>query len=150
MALRQVVGLCVVVALLAVALAVPASAHRQATGRQAPEGAIAIPSLSHGQMAVIADNRTAILDLAGQQFPTDPTMRRLEAFINLQFFDCMRGIVPGSVEDERSPFNECSHACLAGTRALLMHLQVMPGDRAAVRSLVAKTNAKCWTATHRS
>ena len=120
------------------ALPLPAWAHREATGRQAPTDSIAIPNLSHGQMAVIAENRAAILDLAARQMPTDPTMRRLEAFINLQFFDCMWGLVPGSVEDESSPFNECSHAYLAATRALLLHLQTMPGDRTAVRALIAK------------
>jgi hypothetical protein len=125
-------------AMSAVAPPLPAWAHRQATGRQTPPDSISIPNLSHGQMAVIADNRTAILDLAARQMPTDPTMRRLQAFINLQFFDCMWGIVPRSLEDENSPFNECSHAYLAATRALLVHLQDMPGDRAAVRSLVAK------------
>jgi hypothetical protein len=120
------------------ASSIPAWAHREATGRSAPADSISIPNLSHGQMAVIADNRAAILDLAARQIPTDPTMRRLEAFINLQFFDCMWGMVPGSVEDESSPFNECSHAYLAATRALLMHLQTMPGDRAPVRALIAK------------
>ena len=124
--------------LMFVALAAPAWAHREGPGREAPENAIIIPNLSHGQMAVIANNRAAILDLAAQQMPTDPTMRRLEAFINLQFFDCLWGMAPGSVEDENSPFNECSHAYLAATRALLLHLQSMPGDRTAVRALVAK------------
>jgi hypothetical protein len=119
------------------ALPIPARAHREATGRQAPADSISIPNLSHGQMAVIANNRTAILDLAARQIPTDPTMRRLEGFISLQFFDCMWGLIPGSVEDESSPFNECSHAYLAATRALLMHLQTMPGDRAPVRALIA-------------
>ncbi len=41
-------------------------------------------------------------------------------------------------QDESSPFNECSHAYLAATRALLLHLQTMPGDRTAVRTLIAK------------
>jgi hypothetical protein len=120
--------------------AVPISAwpHREPTGGQAPADSISIPNLSHGQMAVIANNRTAILDLAARQIPTDPTLRRLEAFINLQFFDCMWGMIPGSVEDESSPFNECSHAYLAATRALLLHLQTMPGARAPVRALIAK------------
>jgi hypothetical protein len=72
------------------------------------------------------------------QIPSDPTMRRLEGFVNLQFFDCLWGMVPGSVEDETSPFNECSHAYLAATRALLMHSATMPGDRATVRTLIAK------------
>ena len=124
-------------AMIAAALS-PAWAHRETTGREAPPESISIPNLSHGQMAVIADNRSAILDLAARQMPTDPAMRRLEAFINLQFFDCFWGLVPGSVEDEGSPFNECSHAYLAATRALLLHLQEMPGDRTSVRALVAK------------
>ncbi len=130
--------LWIAVVILFDALPIPASAHREATGGQAPAESISIPNLSHGQMAVIADNRAAILDLAARQIPTDPTMRRLEAFINLQFFDCMWGMIPGSVEDESSPFNECSHAYLAATRALLLHLQTMPGDRAPVRALIAK------------
>jgi hypothetical protein len=130
--------LCIAVALSAIVWPAAAWAHREATGRAAAADAISIPSLSHGQMAVIADNRAAILDLAAQQIPTDPTMRRLETFINLQFFNCLWGLAPGSVEDENSPFNECSHAYLAATRALLVHLQTMPGDRTAVRSLVAK------------
>ena len=127
---------------LSVVLAAPAWAHREPTGREAPADSISIPNLSHGQMAVIANNRTAILDLAARQIPTDPTLRRLEGFINLQFFDCLWGWVPGSVEDESSPFNECSHAYLAATRALLMHLQTMPGDRSAVRALVAKIESE--------
>jgi hypothetical protein len=125
-------------ALLFAASAAPAWAHHQGSAQAAPAEGISIPSLSHGQMAVIADNRAAILDLAAQQTPTDPVMRRLESFVNLQYFACMWGIVPGSLDDENSPFNECSHAYLAATRALLVHLQDMTGDRTAVRALVAK------------
>jgi hypothetical protein len=73
------------------ALPISAWAHREPTGGQAPADSISIPNLSHGQMAVIANNRAAILDLAARQIPTDPTMRRLEGFINLQFFDCLWG-----------------------------------------------------------
>jgi hypothetical protein len=133
-------GLCLWIAIVVRfdALPVSAWAHREATGGRAPADSISIPNLSHGQMAAIASNRAAILDLAARQIPTDPTMRRLEGFINLQYFDCLWGIIPGSVEDEGSPFNECSHAYLAATRALLLHLQTMPGDRAPVRALIAK------------
>jgi hypothetical protein len=131
---------CLYIAVVILFNALPISgwAHREPTGGQAPADSISIPNLSHGQMAVIANNRVAILDLAARQIPTDPIMRRLEGFINLQFFDCMWGMIPGSVEDESSPFNECSHAYLAATRALLLHLQTMPGDRAPVRALIAK------------
>jgi hypothetical protein len=87
-------------------------------------------------MAIIAAHKAAILDLAERQLPTDPTMRRLESFINLQFFTCMWGMIPGSLSDENSPFNECTHAYVAATQALLSHLQEMTGgDRTAVRAL---------------
>jgi hypothetical protein len=65
-------------------------------------------------------------------------MRRLRDYVNLQFFACLWGVVPGSIRDEGSPFNECSHAYLAGAQALLMHLRQMPGNRQAVEALVTK------------
>lgn len=115
---------------------VPAWAHRQAIAHEAPAGGISIPNIAHGQMAVMAAHKAAILDLAERQIPTDPTMRRLELFIDLQFFTCMWGMIPGSLSDENSPFNECTHAYLAATRALVSHLQEMKGgDRTAVRAL---------------
>ena len=51
------------------------------------------------------------------------TMWRLEDYLSLQSFACLWGLVPGSVTDEASPFNECSHAYLAAARALLLHLR---------------------------
>ena len=67
----------------------PASAHRQRTsGFVAPQG-ISIPSLSHGQMQVIAANLPAIRDLADREDPTDLTLRRLQDFVNLQRFACL-------------------------------------------------------------
>jgi hypothetical protein len=42
-----------------------------------------------------------------------------------------------ALQDEDSPFNECSHAHFAATQALLRHLQNMPGDHAAARALMA-------------
>ncbi len=117
------------VALLSTILMAPALAHNQAASPAASGAGIAIPSIAHGQMTVFARNRAAILDLAAQQTPTDLTMRRLQSFVNLQFFACVWGLAPGGIDDEDSPFNECSHAYLAATRALLVHLQAMPGDR---------------------
>jgi hypothetical protein len=114
-----------------------AEAHRIGPPNAAPDG-ISIPSLTHGQMAVIARNLSAIRALADAQFPTDPLMRRLQGYVNLQSFACLWGLAPASVTDENSPFNECAHAYLAGARALLMHLREMPGDRRAVDALVAK------------
>lgn len=114
-----------------------ASAHH-ARGHAVPSDSIAIPSLSHGQMAVIAANRSQIVDLAHRMPRTDSTFLRLSAFINLQFSACMWGLIPGSVDDESSPFNECTHAYLAATKALLLHMQGMADNREAVRALVDK------------
>ena len=123
--------------MLLLAAAGPASAHRQREAGGSTAG-ISIPSVTHGQMSVLADNRSAILALADQQYPTDETMRRLQSFINLQHFVCALGLVPGSLSDERSSFNECTHADLAGVRALLLHLQVMPGEHSKLRALSRK------------
>ena len=120
----------------------PAGAHHLGVAHEGPPKGLptqakglAIPNLTHGQMVVIAANRPAILRLAADQTPTDPTLRRLQGYVSLQTFACLWGLVPGAVENESSPFNECSHAYLAGTKALLMHLLAMPGDRAPVRAL---------------
>jgi hypothetical protein len=127
--------LCLAVTGFVLLTSLPASSHHLRLAHTGPSKGLSIATLSHGQMAVIAAHRSAILALAAQQTPTDPTMRRLQGYINLQFFACIWGIIPGSIDDETSPFNECSHAYLAGTRALLMHLLTMQGDRAPVRAL---------------
>ena len=127
--------LCRALAALFLLAAFPASAHHGGVGHAEPAKGLAIPSLSHGQMAVIAAHRREILKLADEQTPTDPVTRRLQGYIGLQTFACLWGAIPGAVADESSPFNECSHAYLAGAKALLMHLVALPGDHAAVRRL---------------
>lgn len=118
--------------------ALPASvlAHSSGVARAVPEDGLVIPGILHEQMTVIADNLPAIRAVADRQIPTDRVMRQLQGFVNFQSFACMWGIVPGSLSDEGSPFNECTHAYLAGAQALLIHLQDMHGgDRVAVRAL---------------
>lgn len=46
--------------------------------------------------------------------------------------------MPVSLRDEGSPFNECTHAYLAATRALLLHMNGMPGSADSVRSLASR------------
>ena len=48
----------------------------------------------------------------------DMTAWRLEDYLSLQSFACLWGMVPGSITDEDSPFNECAHAYLAAGYAL--------------------------------
>lgn len=137
-ALCRLVGLRLWIAFsFCLAVASPAWAHHQGTPQAAATDGIVVPDILHGQMPVIAANKAAILDLAARQTPTDRIMRRLDTFINLQFSACLWGLVPGSLQDEDSPFNECAHAYLAATQALLLDLQEMPGDRALARALMA-------------
>jgi hypothetical protein len=63
----------------------------------------------------------------------------LEDYLNLQCFACLWGIVPGSITDENSPFNECAHAYLAAGRALLLQLGREPGaDHKSIDALISK------------
>ncbi len=90
-------------------------------------------------MAVIADNLSAIRSLASARAGFDLTTWRLEDYLNLQSFACLWGIVPGSITDEESPFNECAHAYLAAGRALLLQLAQEPdADDKAINALISK------------
>jgi len=100
-----------------------AQAHRSAAN--ADDSGIAIAPLTHGQMAVIADYRSEILALAARQARTDETFQRLLNFGEIQYAYCLWGLVPGSLNDEASPFNECSHAYLSATQALLAYMRDM-------------------------
>ena len=89
-------------------------------------------------MAVIAGYRGDILDLAARQIRTDETFRRLTNYANIQFSFCMWGLVPGSITDEASPFNECSHAYLAATQAVLLRMRATPDPHPSVDALVSR------------
>jgi hypothetical protein len=132
---------CWLAATLVMLLAAPASAHHRKPN-DGPIRGVAIPAISHGEMPIVASYRRQILDLADRQPATDPTLRRLAGFVSLQFFACFRGLVPGSLADEQSPFNECSHAYLAGTRTLLAHMTEMPGNQSAAKELQAHIDAE--------
>jgi hypothetical protein len=121
-------GLCLAAYLILAAA--PAQAHRAGVGRI---DGLAIESLSHGQMTVIARNRAAVFALAANTAQTDDSFRRLFNYAKIQRTVCLWGIVPGSVSDEQNPFNGCAHAYLAATRALLNHMRARPGaDPAAI------------------
>ncbi len=128
---------------LAAALFVMPAASAQAhSGSSAPPPpGIQIPSLTHGQMAVIARYRGDILDLAQSQTVTDPTFRRLYNHGNLQFTYCLWGLMPGSLGDEESPLNECSHAYLAAAKALLTHMATMPSAAHDAKALISDIDA---------
>jgi hypothetical protein len=125
---------------LLVILATSAQAHNGSSAPPPP--GIQIPSLTHGQMAVIARYRGDILDLAQRQTATDPTFRRLYNHGNLQFTYCLWGLMPGSLSDEESPFNECSHAYLATAKALLTYMATMPSAEREAKALISDIDAE--------
>jgi len=118
---------------LAVFSSVPAWAHR--SGPVGPTTGLSIPTLTHGQMAVINDHFSDIIDLADRQIFTDETFRRYRNYITLQYTACLWGMVPASLTDEDSPFNECSHGYLSGARTLLLYMKTMPKVRAEASAL---------------
>lgn len=126
--------------LLALLAATSAQAHDGSSAPPPP--GIQIPSLTHGQMAVIARHRGDILDLAQRQTVTDPTFRRLYNHGNLQFTYCLWGLMPGSLGDEESPFNECSHAYLATAKALLTYMATMPSAERNAKALISDIDAE--------
>ncbi|QND52845.1 hypothetical protein HB779_13715 [Phyllobacterium sp. 628] len=127
---------CVCLLVLSVS---PADAHR--SGPAGPTSGISIPALSHGEMAIIAEYRKPILDLAARMTRNDETFRRLVNYSNIQYSYCLWGVVPGSITDEESPFNECSHAYLAATKAVLVYMRDMPENTEAVGALISKLDA---------
>ena len=129
----------VLIAALLMLSASPSLAHRISARSGPPPEGVSIPSLTHGQMVVIGDNLPAIRALAGARVGFDLTTWRLEDYLNLQSFACLWGIVPGSIADENSPFNECAHAYLAAGRALLLQLGREPGaDHKSIDALISK------------
>jgi hypothetical protein len=132
-------ALAALIAALVVLAASPSYAHRISTRSGLPPAGVSIPSLTHGQMAVIRDNLPAIRALASARLRFDLTTWRLEDYLNLQSFACLWGIVPGSITDEESPFNECAHAYLAAGRALLLQLAHEPAaDHKSINALISK------------
>lgn len=102
---------------------------------------IAIPSLSHGEMAIISNYRSRILLIAGQVNKTDPTFRTLLNFGAIQYSYCLWGVAPGAITDETSPFNECAHAYLSAAKALLFHMRDMPDVSTQADALIADIDA---------
>jgi hypothetical protein len=122
------------------AIATSASAHGRSTG--GPTSGISIPSLSHGEMAVISAYRGAIIDLAEAATDTDEPFRRVLNYAQIEYSYCLWGAVPQSISDENSPFNECSHAYLAATKEVLLQMRAMPGEAAAAGEIVSRIDAE--------
>ena len=123
-------------------LAGPAVAHRTTPLTAEEAAGLEIAGLTHGEMGHVAAYRSAIVDLAARQFPTDETFRRLLNHANIQFSYCAWGLVPNALTDEENPFNECSHAYLAAYRAVLARMAEMPGQPQAAEALADRIDAE--------
>jgi hypothetical protein len=99
---------------------------------------ISIPNLSHDQLRVMSRYKGAVLSLADRQSRLDAEARALQNFVNLQFSYCLWGLVPDAISNEESPFNECTHAYLAGTKALLERLRHSAEAHVAADELAGK------------
>jgi hypothetical protein len=117
-----------------------AMAHsRSAEGSHA---GIPVPQISHGEMAVIAGYRQRIIALASVAIDTDEPFRRILNYAQIQYSYCLWGKMPGSVTDEESPFNECAHAYLAATKAVLFSMRDMPRETAAASAIFSEIDAE--------
>ena len=92
-------------------------------------------------MSVIAPYYGRIIAIAEDVSDTDETFRRMLNFAQIQRAYCLWGMMPGSVSDEESPFNECSHAYLAAAKAVLLQMRTMKGETAPVDDLVSEIDA---------
>jgi hypothetical protein len=121
-------------------MAPAADAHTRRPASDVPTSGISFPNLPHGQLKVVARYRPAILDLANRQISPDLQTRTLQNYVNLQYTYCLWGLVPGSITNENSAFNACSHAYLAASKALLDHLQKAADNRSEAGDLLSKIN----------
>ncbi|MFN4128343.1 MAG: hypothetical protein ACK4GC_00775 [Paracoccaceae bacterium] len=107
------------------------SAHVSQTG-SGPVAGVPIAEITHGQMPVISRYGSDILALAARQPAATGDFQRVLNYTRIQKAYCLWGLVPGSISDESSPFNACSHAYLAGMRELLLRMTAQGGTPAAV------------------
>ena len=120
------------------ALGSPISVAAHGGGSSGSHAGIPIPSLTHGEMAVIDPYYGRIVTLAAAATDTDEPFRRILNFAQIQRSYCLWGIMPGSISDEESPFNECSHAYLAAAKAVLLQMRSMKNEMAAAGYLVSE------------
>jgi hypothetical protein len=110
--------------LLFFASAASALAHRTDGPRN--QTGIPITAITHGEMAIIDHHVSDIFALSGSVRGADQNFLTLARYAQLQYADCLWGLVPTSISDEESPFNECSHAYLAAAKEVLLKMRDMP------------------------
>ncbi|WP_132568724.1 hypothetical protein [Rhizobium sullae] len=128
--------------LTALFLSVTGSALAHSSNSAGSHAGIPIPEISHGEMAVMAKYRDRIIDLASRATDTNEPFRRVLNYARIQYSYCFWGRMPGSVTDERSPFNECAHAYLAATKAVLIAMGDMPREADAASAIITDADVE--------
>jgi hypothetical protein len=119
------------------ALLTASNAFAHSYSGEGSNAGLPVPEITHGEMAVIADYRGRIMDLAASAVDTNERFRRVLNYAEIQYSYCLWGRMPGSVTDEESPFNECAHAYLAATKAVLFSLRDMPQEAVAAGEIAS-------------
>ncbi|MBY5401703.1 hypothetical protein [Rhizobium leguminosarum] len=120
---------------------VAGSAFAHSRSESGSHAGLDIPQIFHGEMAVMSDYRSGIIDLASRAVDTNEPFRRMLNYAEIQYSYCLWGRMPGSVADEESPFNECTHAYLAATKAVLLSMREMPREAAAAGEIISAVDA---------
>lgn len=128
--------LAVLIMLFLASATADALAHR--TDRARDLSGIPITAISHGEMAIIDRHVGEIFALADSVRDADQSYLTLSRYAQLQYADCLWGLVPTSISDEESPFNECSHAYLAAAKELLFKMRDMPVVQAEANEITAR------------
>ncbi|WP_139813131.1 hypothetical protein [Ensifer aridi] len=102
------------------------------------DSGIPIPFVTHGEMAVLSSYRHDILALAQRVRKPEAKLSTLVRFTEIQHRKCLWNMVPGTLTDEASPFNECAHADLAGAKAVLLELRGRPEVAAETHELLSR------------
>ena len=126
------------VLILLILVSAPANALAHRTDRPRNLTGIPITSISHGEMAIIDRHVGDIFAVAGNVRNADRDFLTLLRYGRLQYADCLWGLVPTSISDEQSPFNECSHAYLAAAKEVPLKMRDMPAVQSEANAIVSR------------
>lgn len=128
--------LAVLTLLVVLSMTAEAFAHR--ADRPRDLSGIPIAAITHGEMAIVDRHVGDIFDAARKVRNADRPFLILLRYAQLQYADCLWGLVPNSISDEDSPFNECSHAYLAAAKDVLLKMRDMPEVQAEANGIVSR------------
>lgn len=124
--------------LIGIVLASAAAVEAHGARSGGSNAGLPIPSISHGEMAVLSGYSSRIVALAQSAGDTNEPFRRVLNYSQIEYAACMWGMMPGSVTDETSPFNECSHAYLAAVKLVLFDMRAMAAEADRANGLISE------------